>query len=383
MRGRRLRSVLAAGVAVVSALFLTAGSGAGATPNWTVVSSPNASSSINGLTGVSCTSATFCMADGEYYPNGGAIYQTLIEEWNGTTWSVLSSPNTSSTESNGLTGMSCTSLTFCMATGNYSNGTHVQTLIEEWNGTSWAIVSSPNPSTTQDVFLYGVSCTSATFCMTAGIYNSNMTPVIEKWNGTSWTLVSAPNPSADSELWGVSCTSATFCVATGFTLKTKHFQTLIEKWNGTSWVVASSPNASIFDNELYGVDCTSATFCMAVGGYLHYYRSRYFQNLFEKWNGTSWTIVSSPNTSTTQDNNLFGVSCTSATFCMAIGQYSTGTSDQTLAVAWNGKTLKRVSSPNPGTDSRLYGVRCTNATFCMSAGQYYNGTVFQTLIEKW
>ena len=38
-----------------------------------------------------------------------------------------------------------------------TNGSVYETLIEHWDGTSWSIVSSPNGSTTQDNFLGSVS----------------------------------------------------------------------------------------------------------------------------------------------------------------------------------------------------------------------------------
>ena len=30
-----------------------------------------------------------------------------------------------------------------------------------------------------------------------------------------------------------------------------------------------------------------------------------------------------------------------------------------------------------------YGVSCTSATFCLATGEYYNGAVNKTLAEKW
>lgn len=107
------------------------------------------------------------------YPPSGS-YQTLIEQWNGTGWSIVTSPNTATTVSNRLIGVSCTSTSFCfcMAEGFAppSRGGTDQTLIEEWNGTGWSIVSSPNTSTTQNNQFYGVSCTSTSFCMAGGEY---------------------------------------------------------------------------------------------------------------------------------------------------------------------------------------------------------------------
>jgi hypothetical protein len=46
---------------------------------------------LNQLLGISCATATHCIAVGEY--NDGTIWRTLTESWNGTLWSVVPSPN--------------------------------------------------------------------------------------------------------------------------------------------------------------------------------------------------------------------------------------------------------------------------------------------------
>ena len=393
--------------------------------SWNIVTSPNTSTTENNyLQGESCASASFCMAAG-YYVNASSVDQTLIEEWNGTSWSIITSPNTSTTQSNDFNGVSCASTTFCMAAGYYYNtGGYGQTLIEEWNGTSWNIVASPNTSTTENNYLNSVSCTSTSFCMAAGYTAGGGYPqtLVEEWNGTSWSIVTSANTSTTQNdyLVGVSCTSTSFCMAAGFYAGTYeqtlieefapatqnnylqstsctsssfcmaagyyiggYDQTLIEEWNGTSWSIVTSPNMSTTQsNILNGVSCTSTSFCMAVG----YYTGSYDQTLIEEWNGTSWSIVTSPNSSTTQTNILNGVSCTSATFCVAAGEYYTGTYNQTLIEEWNGTSWSIVTSPNTSTTQSNYlngGVSCTSATFCVAAGFLYTGSYYQTLVEEW
>ena len=193
---------------------------------------------------MSCTSASFCVTAGYYIFTSG-YWQTLIEEWNGTSWSIATSPNTSTTQSNELNSVSCTSASFCMAAGYY-DGTYYQTLIEEWDGTSWSIATSPNTSTAQNNYLYGVSCVSASDCVAVGYYintGSYDQTLIEQYSGTSWSIVTSPNTSTaqNNYLSGVSCTSASFCMATGYYVTSGYDQTLIEEWNGTAWSIVTSP----------------------------------------------------------------------------------------------------------------------------------------------
>jgi hypothetical protein len=53
-------------------------------------------------------------------------------------WEIQSTPNSSAAESSELNGVSCPSATACMAVGDYVDGSGVDmTLAEQWNGTNW------------------------------------------------------------------------------------------------------------------------------------------------------------------------------------------------------------------------------------------------------
>jgi hypothetical protein len=366
---------------------------------WSLVGSPNnngAGAQPNDLNGVSCVSTSFCMVAGSY--SNGTNSQTLIETWNGTTWNLVGSPNNNGTgtQNNVLSGVSCISTSFCTAAGSYFNGTHEQTLIEKWNGTTWSLVGSPNNNGTgtQNNVLNAVSCAGTSLCMAAGGYSSGTheQTLIEKWNGTSWNVVGSPNNNGtgtlNNFLNAVSCPpKTTFCMAAGNYLSGTTYQTLIAKWNGTNWSLVSSPNSvGVEGNSLNDVACASSStsFCMAAG---YYYNGTNFQTLTEKWNGKSWSLVSSANKNTTQDNVLNAVSCVGTNFCMAAGYYFDGTNYQTLIEQWNGTSWSVLTSPNnngTGTQNNfLAAVSCVSTGFCMAAGYYYDGTNFQTLAEQW
>ncbi len=83
------------------------------------------------------------MAVGEN-DNVASQTQTLVETFDGSTWSIVSSPNTSTF--NRLGAVSCTSVTSCVAVGDSFNGTANQTLVETFNGATWSIAASPNTS---------------------------------------------------------------------------------------------------------------------------------------------------------------------------------------------------------------------------------------------
>ncbi len=374
----RIWRTLLLGVVAVGVFHGSAAAGSAA---WMTTPTPDTSTSLaNSLEAVSCASTSFCVAAG--FASTGTYDQTLIEQWNGTAWSIVPSPNTSTSANNELYGVSCTSQSFCMASGYYFTGTVYQTLIEEWNGTAWSIVASPNTSTSQSNELESVSCFSTVFCFTGGyaVGTTNQT-LTEEWNGSNWSITASADSSATQGniINGISCPAVNFCMAAGIYYDSSGAsQTLTEAWNGSSWTLIASPNTSTsLDNALYGVSCIGSSFCIA-GDYSN--TGSVFQTLILQWNGTSWSTASSPNTSATQSNELLGISCTSSSFCIAAGNF-TATSDQTLIEEWNGTSWSIVPSPDTSASQSndLYGVSCVSTAFCVAAGTYNTGTVSQTL----
>jgi hypothetical protein len=376
------------GVLVMGLVLVAIPTPAWAATPWSIVPSPNKSASNdNGLRDVSCVSASSCVAVGQY-TNGSGVLQTLTESWNGSSWSISSSPN-SGVFDNVLSGVSCVSATSCIAVGDHLNGSGFhQTLIESWNGTTWSITSSPNHAATHNV-LSDVWCASASSCVAVGSYVNGGTiglTLIESWNGTTWSITSSPSKgSNDNTLNGVSCISASSCVAVGNYRNgiSSPYQTLIESWNGASWSVITSPNSGVFENLLNGVSCVSATSCITVGS--HQDGSGFDETLAESWNGSSWAITPSPNGASNSYNFLHGASCVSASSCIAAGYYVAGGIDRTMIESWNGTAWSIVSSPNTGADNNLLsGVSCVPASLCRAVGSYVNGSLAnQTLVESW
>ncbi|MDA8400237.1 MAG: hypothetical protein M0008_09350, partial [Actinomycetota bacterium] len=151
-----------------------------------------ATSQANVLNGISCVSTKFCVATGAYY--NGTTAQNLILTWNGVTWSLDAAPSisTSGSRFNVLNGISCVSTKFCVATGTFGNGTTAQNLILTWNGVTWSLDAAPSISTSGSEAnqLTGVSCTSTSFCVATGTFGNGTTAqnLILTWNGSTWSL---------------------------------------------------------------------------------------------------------------------------------------------------------------------------------------------------
>jgi hypothetical protein len=373
-RGRpRARRWVATGVATVAVSLAVASPASADTLTWTAASTPSPAAVVNDLYGVSCASATTCMAVGTR-GTGRHETGTLAEAENGTSWSVVHTPSPGRGYGAQLNGVSCVSATDCTAVGFYvTTRGNYKTLVESWDGTSWSVVPSLSPF--QFSTLYGVSCLSATACIAVGDTSrrsiSSDRSLIESWNGTSWSVV--PSPRAGGHLNSVSCVSANACTAVGSGGGGSGNGGLIESWNGTRWSIApdSSPGTRGY---LYGVSCVSANACVATGMYAE--PGHGYLTLVQSWDGTSWSVVPSPNPGHGDDDALVDASCLSATDCTAVGTfdgYGPQAPIKTLVESWDGTAWSVVPSPSHSTSvSWLGSVSCVSATMCTAAGYREN-----------
>ena len=128
------------------------------------------------LTGVAATSASDAWAVGYYHNTGALRLKTLVEHWNGTTWTQVPSPNPSPAPfTNRLNAVAATSASDVWAVGDYISSARPNptlTLVEHWNGTTWTQVPSPSPSPGPGPFndLDGVAAGSATSAWAVGEY---------------------------------------------------------------------------------------------------------------------------------------------------------------------------------------------------------------------
>jgi hypothetical protein len=361
-------------------------------PAWAGQDTPNPLVPTSSLASVSCPSVGTCAAVGQYFDQAG-YWATLAEARNGTSWTVEPTPDPAAGATGvTLSGVSCTAADACTAVGSYVNSADATvTLAERWNGTSWAIEATPNPARSSDSVLLGVSCTAAGACTAAGYYVNSDTDTVtlaESWNGTSWAIQATPNPasSPDNELLGLSCTSSRRCVAVGYFIADQAAGTLAESWDGSSWAIQATPHPSgDIDASLASVACTSAGACTAVGGYDT--PAQAGKTLAEAWNGTSWAIRATPNVPGAQNNYLSAVSCTGAGACTAAGDHqATGQPELTLAEAWDGTSWRIQATPSPpgATVSNLSGVSCPAAGACTAVGTDVTPAATSlTLAEAW
>ncbi len=129
--------------------------------SWSKEASPNPDSIDNIFQAVSCKGPSFCVGVGQ-------TMGTLLESRNANGWSVAN-PNPNQPTNNYLFGVSCPRVNSCVAVGWDSGGSVTTTIVDTLSpGVPWKATPSPNGLGALDSYLDGVSCPTVTICMAVG-----------------------------------------------------------------------------------------------------------------------------------------------------------------------------------------------------------------------
>jgi hypothetical protein len=346
--------------------------------SWTVVTSPNPSTvsvSNDILSGVSAISDANVWAVGSYSSSGGNnTASTLAEHWNGTSWSIVPTPNVGTGGSQleavyALSNKDVWAVGESNASGSASGD---DTLIEFYNGSSWSVVPSPNPGNDGD-FLTGVTAVSTKNVWAVGWFDNplsdELAPLILHWNGSVWSLATPGVPTGGGIiLEAVTAVSAKDIWAVGDTEDESNFEM---NWNGSSWAnfyFASFPTGG--QESLHGVGAVSNSSVWAVGSYAPTEFAE-LQTLIVHWNGTEWKKIPSPNVDA-YFNELYGIAVVKSSDIWAVGLAYTknGLNFHTLIEHWNGSAWSIVNSPNVMSADELHSVTLSSPTTLWSVGTY-------------
>jgi hypothetical protein len=367
------------------------------------------------LNGVSCTSATACVAVGSTARGGDGpstlSFAPLAEMWDGSSWSVVPTPTPPHFTGSQLRAVSCASANACVAVGFSLLGDERRTrkmtaFAERWDGLKWTLLTLAKVSKAKFTQLLGVSCTAATSCTAVG--NNAAESLVERWNGHTWLVQPTPHPRTSvyrfTFLNGISCPSSNACVAvgesdTGLALSHAYntYRSLAERWDGRRWSIEGTRRPqSANEAFLEGVSCVAINTCTAAGwDFLNQPHSGVgllFGLLAESWSGSQWAIQSVPQALEPLSTLEFGaVSCTSATQCMAVGDGAKGNSPATdfgaVTAQESGEGWALQTTPTPPAErfAGLSAVSCTSGHACTAVGNVDNGlgSTVKPLIERW
>ncbi len=357
---------------------------------WSIQSTPNPGASGNALIDVGCepSSTNLCTAVGR--SDSSEAESPLALRWNGSSWSEQVPAKKSGATDSGLYGVDCPSATRCIAVGSYeASGSGPATLAELWNESKWSVQSTPVPAGATYSELVAVGCSSTANCTAVGsaVIAGVETAIAEKWTSPTWALDPVPIPAGakSSQLDGVDCIWSGFCVAVGsYTTTSGSTKGLAIFWNGTSWSLQTLADpVGATESTLLDVSCTKTpNVCTAVGDWENSANDQF--TLAYRFNGSSWTLQSTPNPSGSTSNVLVGVSCATTTSCAAVGiRTNESGSLGTLAEDWNGSnwSIQETADPPGATVSALFGTSC-RGTSCLGVGLSADASGVETTLAE-
>ena len=296
-------------------------------------SPPSLGPAAAAFNGTAMTSPSDVWAVGALSSEFGTAIATLAEHWNGSSWTIVSTPSPGLAPyfGDGLNSVAAVSSSDVWAVGQAGLSLGGESaLIEHWDGTAWAVVPSPQVSSST---LTSVSATSSTNVWAAGSYHTSQgyRALVEVWNGSTWSLVS----DSDSAVTSISATSPTDVWATAND---------VEHWDGSSWSIVSTLPASavtaVASNDVWVIEANTQ---------------------LAHWDGSTWHVVSSP-----QIGNLHAISANTSNNAWAVGLSS---SNQPVTEHWDGSTWSQVNAPNGSHSGGLLAV-ALNGSSAFAVGDH-------------
>jgi hypothetical protein len=321
---------------VVAAFALT---GVVALPSRALAQTP---APILELHAVSCLDARVCIADGTGTSAAG-VDGPIIEKWTqggGARWSLTTLPLPGGALGAEINGLSCTGPASCLAVGYYfTTPTIAAGLVEQWNGAAWADF--------EGLDMDAVSCVEPSGCTAVGRVTSlpNESVVVERWAGTAWTqeatLASGDVRDSSYAQLQISCRGPMHGCRWVHRRSRRRVPSRMAG-NGGSWRGTPTPSlgSGYGSGDRYyfdGVSCAGQGRCTAVGDIFAASTGYEYVNLAERWNGSVWTVQSTPNLPGVFESFLVGVSCADGRTCLAVGNCENPTS---FAERWTTKGWK-------------------------------------------
>jgi hypothetical protein len=327
---------------------------------WTQVPSATIGNYDNNLAAVSAASGTDAWAVGSYYaPNNTNVLATFSEHFDGKAWTAIPLPNVGPNE-NSLLGVSELPSGHAWGVGYYVNAEYQQqTLVQHYDGSSWSVVPSPSPGAQENI-LYGVAAISDSDVWAVGTdkdASGAWHALTEHWNGSSWSVIPAVDAgSGGNNLYAVTAVSSTSVYATGQQSGAGFpSQVLTEHWNGSSWSLLSTPTDSSASPVPLGIAGNDTLLNVVGDG----------ENSLNPY--TTFVAAGAPNklavlstpSNGAGENDLFAAATAADGSTWAVGWAVDPSSlnHSTLALQGVNGTWSIATSPNPGTgDNGLAGI---------------------------
>ncbi|MGH2681806.1 MAG: hypothetical protein ACRDIX_01075 [Actinomycetota bacterium] len=233
----------------------------------------------------------------DQYGERNVGYDTLIQHWDGTRWTVVPSPNPTRRH-NSLNGIVALSPTDAWAVGYAEGATGgPKTMTLHWDGAAWSSVPSPDPGEEFNV-LWGMGTDGAGGVWAVGHFGdpepSRFEALYLRWTGEAWEVVPGPTGEAGHQTptaLGGSSFSDVWAVGSEPTSSL-----LVAHWEGSEWIATQVEPPILGENtnpSFEDVVVVSPRAAWAVG---HYQRpdGRRLYPWVEYWDGSRWVLAETP-----------------------------------------------------------------------------------------
>ncbi|HLJ69122.1 MAG TPA: hypothetical protein VKX16_17345 [Chloroflexota bacterium] len=228
--------------------------------HWNTFSANIPATWIASLSSVAVVSATDAWAVGSYANPAGACegpapgiqrrYRPLVEHWNGKRWSQVAAPADPRGD-NGLVSVSAISPRDIWLAGNVVWGATRQPLVERFDGRHWHIIQMPDQHVRREV--NQIRAIRSDDVWLVGDYWSDRVPshtLIEHWNGSSWAIIASPNSACPlNRLTSIQMlgTDSGWSVGVGTYCGHSNIRVvgLIEYWNGRMCSLVRFPASGV------------------------------------------------------------------------------------------------------------------------------------------
>jgi len=293
------------------------------------------------LTGIDAVSPSDAFAVG-WTIKANAPYQTLIERWDGTSWTIMPSPNLGASWTT-LLDVDAVTADDAWAVGEATSAPKITTLALHWDGSTWQVV--PTPATgSNEAELQAVDAIGHDDVWAVGYETrhgeSAVHTLIEHWNGINWSRVSSPDPQRATwnELRGVSGTRDDLWAVGVSGRPFPHDHVLIEHWNGIAWSVVPGPRFTREWLQLDDVATSASSDAWAVGWFVDETSNEY-QTVVEHWDGTHWSHI--PTAGRSRVGQFAAVAAISSSPVWVVGE-------PLSAAVWNGSRWEHEPTPGVG-----------------------------------
>ncbi len=269
-------------------------------------------SSLNGVSCIGSTALT-CASVGFYQTTTLTNPQPIIyfSSNSGVSWTYATPTAATSTNSNYLESVSCTTANNaaglqCIAVGYYviTGGVSRPMSYSSTDGSTWNLNTTftlPNVSNLQGVSLKSVSCSDSSHCVAVGSYSYTGAPTqpliyYSTNGGATWTLVTTlATASNTTSLSGVSCvevageSQAFNCVAVGLPISVSPTLYITNNSDGSTWTTKTLSKYNGYATSLESIACQSMNTCYLAGFYTNVYGIPIIYNTTDGFTSTTMT----------------------------------------------------------------------------------------------